>query len=317
MLRFKHSKKVIGLLIVFLSYGFVLHKLIHFDNWDDFKSILWGQPAHLIYLILLQIILVIVNITLESKKWQILLQKVESVNFTTSIKMVLAGFSSGIFTPSKLGEPIGRLMMLPKNIWPKALILNYTGGILHSFIILACGIISVIYMWNSHAFLPFHSVLIYMAGITLFVVFMVITLIIFKDHALSVIKYFRWEEKWQEMWTAIKTLSYSQVLLTVFLSLLRYLVYSGQLAIFLYFFKNDIWSGYNILLIPIYYLTITAIPSFLLADVGIRNSIALLLFSQTMLPTPPILLSVSTLWIINQALPASIGTLFIYKHSRS
>jgi hypothetical protein len=317
MLRFKHSKKVIGFLIVFLSYGFVLYKLIRFENWSELKAITFRQPGELIYLVLLQIALIILNLSLESKKWQILLNKVKSVRFASAYKMVLAGFSSGIFTPSKIGEPIGRLMMLPKTIWPKALILNYAGGIFHSFIIFICGIVSVIYIWNSPAFLPFHNVLLYTALITLFVVFIVITLIIFKDHVLSVIKYFRWEEKWNEMLTAIKTLSYSQVLLTAFLSLLRYSVYSIQLAIFLYFFKNDIWLGYTILLIPIYYLTITAIPSFLLADLGIRNSIALLLFSQTTLPAPSILLSVSILWIINQALPASIGSLFIYKHSRS
>ncbi|GAO28370.1 hypothetical protein JCM15548_1455 [Geofilum rubicundum JCM 15548] len=92
------------------------------------------------------------------------------------------------------------------------------------------------------------------------------------------------------------------------LTILRYAIYNFQLWLMLWFF--DISTGLSDLgLIMTYYAAITLLPTMAVADLGIRSSIALFLFSMLSPNSAGIVASVFLIWVINLALPSIVAAL--------
>ncbi|MGE5316556.1 MAG: hypothetical protein ACM3ME_01075, partial [Chloroflexota bacterium] len=71
------------------------------------------------------------------------------------------------------------------------------------------------------------------------------------------------------------------------------------------------------ILISMTYFTMTAIPTIALVDLGIRGSVSIyflgLYFSGVAGASVSILAATTAVWIVNMALPAIIGLIFIYR----
>ncbi|MBL4649703.1 MAG: hypothetical protein JKY03_08230 [Aureispira sp.] len=65
-------------------------------------------------LLLLVLILMPLNWLFETQKWLTLLRKIESISFYQALKVVLVGLSLSLFTPNRVGEYGGRVMMVSK-----------------------------------------------------------------------------------------------------------------------------------------------------------------------------------------------------------
>jgi hypothetical protein len=86
-------------------------------------------------------------------------------------------------------------------------------------------------------------------------------------------------------------------------------------------FSVDIPFIHAMIVIAMIFFVMTAIPTVTLAELGIRGSVSLQLiglyferFSElTYSVELGILSSTSTLWLINLAFPALLGTLFVYR----
>ena len=77
----------------------------------------------------------------------------------------------------------------------------------------------------------------------------------------------------------------------------------------------DILFNEFIMHAPIYFFFITLIPSFFLADIGIRGSVSLFVFAQFEAQMPLILLAIFFLWFINVVVPALLGTIVLYVYN--
>jgi hypothetical protein len=95
------------------------------------------------------------------------------------------------------------------------------------------------------------------------------------------------------------------------LSVLRYLVFSFQY--FLVLKIGGIQSSFSILLalIAITFFVTSAIPTFALSEIAVRGATALYFFHFISNDNVAIISSSVILWIINLALPAIIGLMFI------
>ncbi len=307
----KFKQKFIGTLILVMSYAYIVYRLSYINislyslNFDS---------SEIIYSLIF-IILTILNIITESIKWKLLLSDFIQIKLLNSVKMVFAGFSSGIFTPAKIGEPYGRIISLPKKLWSKGTALNYFGGFLQNIVIFIIGIVFTYYSISTKNFQ--HSLLLKQA-ITILAISLLAfyILYIFRYRLYTYISRYKILNSITKSFIEllkIKLINYIKLFL---LSTLRYFIYCTQLFLLLYIFSESQFSISTILLIPIYFMCITIIPSFLLADLGIRNSVALFLFSNQLTNETTIVLAVSTLWIINQVIPAIIGSFFMLKKSR-
>ncbi len=313
MYLFKGRKQVIGVLILICSYAYILYRLWQIDLPKVFSEVNINSSFWI--LMFIQLLLVVLNVFTEALKWRVLLVSSYPVGIWLSVKMVLAGFSSGIFTPAKLGEPLGRILFLPKDIKPRAALLNYFGGFVQTLVIFTFGLIFILvygFLVNSqfqHIFL-YGLILMLIGGACLLLFWW------FRAYLKKIVQYFKWKNKVHDMLLSIKELPRGIVFKIVGLSVLRYCIYAGQLMTFLYFFNLVSFNFSFVLLVPVYFLCISLVPSFLLADLGVRNSVALLLFVPVCFNEAGVMLSVSVLWMINQALPAMVGAYLVIRLSK-
>lgn len=104
------------------------------------------------------------------------------------------------------------------------------------------------------------------------------------------------------------------------LSLFRYLVFSLQFYLLLRAFDLKIPYFEAMMLIALVYLFMTIIPTIALTELGVRGSVSLFVFSLYFEPLGSwndqaalAVASASTiLWLINLALPALLGIIFVY-----
>ena len=101
--------------------------------------------------------------------------------------------------------------------------------------------------------------------------------------------------------------------MTFSLSALRYVVFGAQLIIMILALQPGIDVLRVAALVPTYFFCITIIPSFFLADIGIKGSVALFIFATIPASELPILTAMFLIWIINSALPTVLGNMVIAK----
>ncbi len=293
------------------SYVYIIYRILQ----TDFEFTSFSISKNKLLYLPIVFFLGALNISTESLKWKVLLSSFQKVSFIQSLKMVFAGFSSGIFTPAKLGEPIGRIITLSKQYWSKATTLNYFGGFLQNIVIFVVGTAFTLLATSTKEFKHL-SLLYYSLSIIVFSSLILYILYVSRNKISKYITKYKVINILSEPILEIKKIQLRKYILLLFLSISRYLIYCFQLIILIYIITDSQFQLNIIILIPIYFMCITIIPSFILADLGVRNSVALFLFSSHFGHESFIMLSVSSLWIINQAIPALFGTFFILKKGK-
>ncbi len=105
------------------------------------------------------------------------------------------------------------------------------------------------------------------------------------------------------------------------LSFLRYCVFSFQYIILLRMFNIPLSIGNLFMAVMVIFALLVVIPSVALSEFGVRSTVAVFVIGM-MLPIglrndPMVNLGIigaaSTLWLINVALPAIIGSFFVFK----
>ncbi|MEZ4922282.1 MAG: hypothetical protein R2780_03850 [Crocinitomicaceae bacterium] len=120
MTRTKKRTNVIKLVFGLALLLFIAWKITSSFKQTDLDALQFSPTASWMFLIAL--VLMPVNWILESLKWHLLVKDIEKTSFTNSIVSVLAGISTGLLTPNRIGNFIGRTMSMEK--------VNRTKGIL-------------------------------------------------------------------------------------------------------------------------------------------------------------------------------------------
>ncbi|MEZ5081838.1 MAG: lysylphosphatidylglycerol synthase domain-containing protein [Bacteroidales bacterium] len=319
---------IIRVSIIFATYYFIYKQIFEkrkLDYITDSFNEMILQP-HVAFLITWTFLLMIVNWGIESMKWQFLINKVERIGFLKSFEAVLSGISVSIFTPNRMGEWFGRVFIMKKaNPW-KGVFITMIGSFSQLLITLIIGSISLIfyvpvYFKDSDyysTYLLYGLILIVMAVIAaLILIFLNITSIPgFVSRLLK--KRFVHFNEYLSVISSYSTFELSTVLL---FSFLRYCVFALQFYILLMMFSVDIPLIHGLMIISLVFFVMTAIPTVTLAELGIRGSVSLIIIGKyferfgelTDKINLGIVSSTSTLWLINLAIPALLGTLFVYR----
>lgn len=265
------------------------------------------------------------NLFIEAKKWQFLVSRSEHVSTLTSIKAVFTGLSVSIFTPNRVGEFFGRIFFLKKTQPIEGIFMTVIGSISQLLVTIVVGSISLAFFLPAYyAPSDFPSELLmyalFVLGFLANIIFLGLYLNISFITALSK-RIFKPEWKhWNhyiEIFSAYKT---SELLQVFGMSLLRYLVFSTQFFLFLRAFDVPLPLGEAMMLIPVIYLVTTSIPTIALSELGVRGSVSVFFIGVFMagefMGVRDLQLRVfaasTSIWLINIAIPALIGTLFVY-----
>src|SRR5690606_19904953 len=105
---------------------------------DLIKSAPFGEQAWKFWSV---IAMVFINWGLEARKWQLLVQPIQHMNFFTAYKSVLTGVALSINTPNRIGEYGGRILYIKEGSRIKAISLSIAGSISQLIItlLLGCG----------------------------------------------------------------------------------------------------------------------------------------------------------------------------------
>lgn len=294
--------------IAIASTVFIVHKLISFTDWTQFLSVISYSSISAELLVLI-FILPFLIIYLESVKWKYLLAPMVNISQKMSLWSVLMGISTGIFTPGRVGEIAGRLIADHTKQKPYTTSMFVVGSLIQTFITVFLGVIGI-YFFKLDVFNgKLVIVLIFIASLPL----MIWALI--KGVQRIFPKYYP-AETINHAWLSLRQTSLKKVFITTLISLIKYSVYSLQLYLALHFFNPSLELFSTLPKIAIFYFGVTFLPGFLWADLGIRGSLSLVLFSTTLVQGASILIPIYFIWLLNSCLPALVGLMALLSQKK-
>jgi len=298
------------ILIALAAYAYIFRRLVHFENWRSFA--LPFDHLQKSGLLLAGLLLMwMANLSAEVKKWQLLMRPYHLVSFKAGFQQVLAGSVTAILSPGRVAEPGGRMLLIPREHRETALLTTSLGGFIQTLIISLTGLVCLVHTGRSMNLSFFSSwpLIFYYLILSLVGVILLITLYYLSNRIpfLQKIKGHLFQLKKLKPVLTMKIIGWTFI---------RYSIYHVQFYLWLKFFDYPITLLQFIWLAPIYFYIITIIPSFLLADVGIRGTVSLFVFTPILAQEPFLLTAILSLWLLNVAIPALLGSIILVKHKR-
>lgn len=294
--RYKYFSLIIKILIGVGAFGFIVFKLKkgYGENLNYLKSV----SIHYTY-VFMALALMIVNWSIETYKWNYLIKRVVKLSFFKAVKIVITGITISLITPNRIGEIPGRVYLLNVKDLQKDLMWLTTLGSFTQFICtLLFGALGIIFTYPY-----FNSYLSSSMIIFIFCLLILAVVLVFKLPAA-----FKNIQLLQKIMSdKLSGLSYIAVLKVLLMSGLRYGVFFLQYLLLLWAFNIPLMQVEELMLIPVCFLFASAIPTFLLSEIGVRSSVALFVFGMVSEQTVAIVLASIVLWTFNIAIPGLIG----------
>ena len=256
-------------------------------------------------LIIVATLLVGLNWGLEAVKWKYAIRKVEKITIFDAFKFTITGITIGLITPNRIGEIPARALLLNKNSFSDLTLKTIVASFSQLMITLLIGTIGFVFIHDQFNLEVSSTILNFVLLCSTFV----LLLLYFKVNRLEAqfnsIKYFRNKE----LFKALSEFSFVELSNLLLLSFLRYLVFSIQFWLVLKAFGITLLNLEDILLIPVCFMFASFIPTIIISEIGVRSSVALFVFGLISDMDIQIILASTLLWLINVAVPASIGLL--------
>lgn len=294
--------------LIFLANRIIFHQEFRavFSNFSVYKS------SGLIYL-LIALCLMLLNWGLETVKWRYALKDISKISFLKAYAAVFAGTSVSLFMPNRTGEFVGRIFAVPSSERGRAIFASITASLSQLIVTIITGTVALIVFLclfpnntlideNLKSWIQYPALLI---------------------AALSLIVYFKinWFTYFFDNWKILNKLSKTAQILKSFnakillnfllLSFLRYTVFIVQFYCLIIFFGIELSLLDCALASALTFYVVTVIPTFTLAEIGIRGSVAVIFFGVFSNMYAEIISASTLLWIINVGIPALIGNIFV------
>lgn len=301
------------IIIVCISLWVIYRQVIVKDNFKDTineYSILL-EESHTRFIIFVLLTMMLVNWLLESIKWQVLMKKIQTVSLELSLRAIFSGITVSFFTPYRVGEYAGRILHLDANGRIKAVIATVLGSMNQLLITIIAGVLALLITLKD--VLPdlrfLYSVI---CGFSIVGLVAIVVLYFNVAHFydfLHRVKFFRKIDEYTKVFSFYHSKELKKVTI---LSALRYLVFTTQyvLLIQLLDVNMDIFTAYR--LIFLIFLVMAIVPSFAIAELSIRGSIALYFMLPLSSNATGIVAASFSLWFINLVIPAIIGAFTIF-----
>jgi hypothetical protein len=263
------------------------------------------------------VILAFFNWALEARKWQLLLKPLQQMNFFRAYKSVLSGLALSLNTPNRMGEYGGRILYVKEGSRLKAISLSIAGSISQLIVTLilgCCGLIYLLYFQTAHSG-PLMGLSVFWIKILLFISAIVTAILILFFFRLSwlikLIEKIPASRKFIQYINVLEKFTAKLLLSLLWLSFFRYLVFVLQYILLLQVLHVEIFWVNSFWIISILFLVLAIVPSFAIADLGIRGKFSTELLSVYSINTLGILGTTFGIWFINLFIPALAGSILI------
>ena len=305
--------KYLNIVLVIIALSYLAYKFTSYHHQNYSVLFLEILSKGNISLLIIALFFTVLNYGLEAFKWQLLLSPLQKVNLVNAYKSILAGITISIFTPNRTGEVVGKVLYLDLQEKLKAAMLNFSGSMAQMICTSLAGLWGTIIYLNYFALKDVH--LPTTKGIySIAIICSALAFLIYFNQQ----KFFlwiskkKWAQKFRISFTNQQQFKSSLQVKVLLLSLIRYLVFSTQLILLLRFCGIHASFFQLFLLCTVFFLVMWFLPSFALTELGVRGSVAVLIFQNVSNNISGALLAVVLLWIINVALPALIGCFYVF-----
>lgn len=303
---------VLKCLIMLAAYGYLGYVLFTFEKYDElFFSIKQATFLQISWLLVV-IVLLPLNLFLESEKWRLIVSKTEKMNLSNAFKAVFAGFASGFFTPNRTGEFLGRIVFMQKTHRKVGVVYSVMNSLTQNLILVVCGLpAAVIYFIVVNKDISPDMEMYFYAVTCIF-----IALVIFY-FALPVLAKTKIWGRFLSFSSDIRHYSRKDLAQILSFSLMRYAVFSIQFYAMLYFFGVELEGWQAVIAIPANYLFVTFTPSLAFSEAAVRSSYAVIFIGAFSDQLAGIAFAGFTLWFINFGIPMLTGSLILAKTKRN
>ena len=288
---------------------------------DALQSFLKSFQSQHIGLILVVIILMLLNWSIEALKWRLLIKKMQPITFWESLKGVLCGITVGTFTPNRVGEFGGRILYLQYHQRIKGVVVTLVGSFGQIMVTVTTGLAAsyiFILKYLNIRFIKMHEGLLLKStllfSISLLIAFFLIVYFNLNllDKLIQRIPYLR---KIKKYFAIVSAFGYVDLLKLLLLSYFRFAVFACQFYLLILAFDIHAPMHLCCLMICMIFFVQTVIPTLTIAELGVRGSVSQYFFSY-IIPASQnlgIVYASSFLWVINLIIPAIAGAIFLLR----
>jgi uncharacterized membrane protein YbhN (UPF0104 family) len=305
--------------ILFLGIAFSIYRqLQHQENlaakWQSMLSSLEGASSWQLYTV---VVLMLVNWSIESIKWQVLLAHLHRISFLQSVRSVISGIAFTMITPNRMGEFIGRIFYVPDGSRIRAATLTIVGNASQLIVTLLAGSISLMvlygYLSDHKNGLQGFSILWLDAFLAVSIIStLILSLFYFKINWLTkIIDNIPQFSKYAFFIQPLEEVGNKELLQILLWSAFRYLIFVLQYWLIFRLFNVDVLAWQLISSTGVLFLVLAVVPTIALAELGIRSKASIALFSIFSSNTLGILAATAAIWFINIIFPAVAGSLFV------
>lgn len=266
--------------------------------------------THKIIFMIIVVLLMFVNWTIEASKWRLLLKGTESFSLIKSLQSVLTGVAVSVITPNRIGEYMGRILYLKNTNKIQGVTVTIIGSFAQLIVTGFLGLVGLVYYIIYIKYTAWLNVLLVSS------VVMCVGLVYIYFHLYKIIEWtngISFLKKIRVYLEIVKRFDQKQLMKILMLSFLRYFVYTIQFLILL-----DVMMVYAPMLDLLFTLwlifwAMAIVPTIAIAEIGVRGETALYFLLPLSANSFGIVSSSLMLWLINLIIPALIGCLFVYK----
>jgi len=299
---------------LFYTVNRQLHKQ---PNWEDsIRQMIVAATGRQQWKLYCMFLLMMVNWTLETTKWRIALQPIQTIRFGRAIKAILAGTCIASFTPNRVGDYLGRMLFVDpgnKVVSVAPTILCSMSQMLVTLVAGAAGIFLYHQMvpvnqetWLSPALFKPAIIITILAAFALFLVYFRF------DPLVRMLN--RWLIKNNKTFSVPENYSLRALSEILLLSTIRYLVFLLQYGLLFSLFGIPLLGLQVFTGVSVMFVLMAVIPTLtFLTDLGFRWAVGIQVFQVYTLNTAAILAVSLGIWLINLIIPALVGSLLILR----
>jgi uncharacterized membrane protein YbhN (UPF0104 family) len=291
---------------------FVVTKVNNQKNLIEFEHLIHQIDPLTIRLILFAVVLLMfVNWFLEVIKWRFLSRRIEKLSIWKATKSVFCGLTWAIFTPNRIGEYGGRVMLLkPENRATGAVAMGV--GLFAQLVLTSVfGALSI--AWFVTTFIDTPTSVDF--GIWIIAVIYALAFVIlyfnvsWVDYLVGKVKFL---QKIKPFFAVLEDFSVRELAYVLFLSAFRFAIFTSQYIILMLVILPDLPIVSMVLMIFIMFFIQSAVPSLDIFDFSVRSFVASNLYAYITTQEIAVMAIVSCVWFVNLIFPAIIGSFFVF-----
>jgi len=309
---------VIGPLVFCLLAWSIWRQLYRQPDWlasvEQLKQAFAGKT---VWKLILAVVLMIGNWSLEARKWQILISRIQRITFWQSIKAVFTGTTMAFFTPNRMGEYMGRILYIEDGKRIKAISLTLVGSVAQLLVTWLAGVGGLLFVrYHIAQSDPSDTSILFWINTILYVAL--------AGGAILTLFYFRiaWLVRWIERIPRIdKFVTYirdldslnATILLRILsLSVVRYGIFIVQYCLLFEVFTVSLHIGQVAAAMSVVFLLLSIVPTIaIITELGVRWKASMEVVQLFSSNITGILATSLAIWVINLVIPALIGSLLI------